>query len=329
MKQLLGLVAFASMLATVAVPAAAASPGVAYDSVTKFAIGEGAASAQPGTFDADFQTASQPVQQQPGRTGGLFGGLNAAMAQVAAAGSMMKSGLAERHFIAGARQRVDNVAAQTATILDCQARTLTTLDLKAKTYKVVSLDQPQPVAPRSAGPPAPQAVATDDGSKVAMNVTNEALGQKQIGSDLADGFRSNITMTITRPNSQTVTTQMTTTEYVINFPDATLTCGSVASGPAGPSAAALQQYATMQRAMGENNSRFTVTNTGPTPPHGRFSLFTVLTMGGSGATPGATGVPPGGSPPGGFASIIERGHERAIQSDDPIFSVPPDFTKTN
>ena len=82
----------------------------------------------------------------------------------------------------------------------------------------------------------------------------------------------------------------------------------------------------MQRAMAENNPRFTVTSSGPTPPHGHFSLFTVVTMGGSGAAPGANGGSPGGGPPGGFASIIERGHERAIQSDDPIFSVPPYFT---
>src|SRR5271170_931854 len=151
-----------SILATI-VPAAAASPGIAYDSVTKFATGSDAASAQPGTFDADFQTASQPVQQQPAR-GGLLGSLNAAMAQGLAAANMMKSGLAERHFVAGQRQRVDNLAAQTATILDCQARTLATLDLKNKTYKLVSLDAPQqpiPTARGAAGPP--QAIATDDG----------------------------------------------------------------------------------------------------------------------------------------------------------------------
>ncbi len=136
-------------------------------------------------------------------------------------------------------------------------------------------------------------------------------------------------MTITRPNSQTFVTQMTTTEYVVNSPDTILTCGSVASGTPGPGAGALQQYAMMPRALAENNSRFTVTSSGPRPPHGRFSLFTVVTMGGSGAAPGAGGSPASGGPPGGFASIIERGHERAIQSDDPIFSVPPDFTKTN
>jgi hypothetical protein len=323
MKQLLGLFGLLSMLATV-VPAAAASPGIAYDSVTKFAMGSEAASAQPGTFDADFQTASQPVQQQPAR-GGLLGGLNAAMAQGMAMANMMKSGLAERHYIAGQRQRVDNLAAQSATILDCQARTLATLDLKNRTYKLVSLDAPQqPVAVRGGGA-APQAIATDDGSKIAMTITNQALGPRQIGPDLADGYRSDISMTITRPGSQSVTTQMTTTEYLIKPSDYTLVCGGVASNVPGPGAAAMSQYAMAQRAMATNNPRFTVTNSGPALPHGRFSLFTSITMGGSGTAAGSGN----GGAPAAFASIIERGHERAIGDDDPIFTIPPDFTKTN
>jgi len=313
MKQLLGLVGLLSILATI-VPAAAASPGIAYDAVTKFALGSDAASAQPGTFDTDFQTASQPVQQQPAR-GGLFGGLNAAMAQGMAMANMMKSGLAERYYIAGQRQRVDNLAAQTATILDCQARTLATLDLKNKTYKVVSLDAPQQPAIGRGGA-APQAIATDDGSRIAMTITNQALGPRQIGPDLADGYRSDISMTITRPGSQSFTTQMTTTEYLIKPSDYTLVCGGVASNVTGPGAAAMSQYAMAQRAMATNNPRFTVTSTGPALPQGRFSLFTSITAGGSGA-------------PAGFASIIERGHERAIADDDPIFTIPPDFTKTN
>jgi hypothetical protein len=321
MKQLLGLFGLLSVLATV-VPAAAASPGIAYDSVTKFAMGSEAASAQPGTFDTDFQTASQPVQQQP-KGGGLFGGLNAAMAQGMAMANALKSGLAERHYIAGQRQRVDNLAAQTATILDCQARTLTTLDLKNKTYKLVSLDAPQqPAASRGGAAPAPQAIATDDGSKIAMAITNVALGPRQIGPDQADGYRSDISMTITRPGSQAVTTQMTTTEYLIKPADYTLVCGGVASNVPGPGAAAMSQYAMAQRAMATDNPRFTVTNSGPALPHGRFSLFTSITMG------GAPGSGSGGTPAG-FASIIERGHERAIVDDDPIFTIPPDFTKTN
>jgi hypothetical protein len=322
MKQLLSLIGLLSILATV-VPAAAASPGIAYDAVTKFAMGGAAASAQPGTFDADFQTASQPVPQQPSR-GGLLGGLNAAMTQGMAMANMMKTGLAERHFIAGQRQRVDNLAAQTATILDCQARTLATLDLKNKTYKLVSLDAPQQPAAARGGGAAPQAIATDDGSKIAMTITNQALGPRQIGPDQTDGYRSDISMTITRPGSQSVTTQMTTTEYLVKLSDYTLVCGGIASNAPGPGAAAMSQYALAQRAMAMNNPRFTVTSSGPTLPSGRFSLFTSITMGG----PSAGGSGSGGAPAG-FASIIERGHERTITDEDPIFTIPPDFTKTN
>lgn len=321
MKQLLSLLGLLSIVATV-VPAAAASPGIAYDSVTKFAMGGDAASTQPGTFEADFQTASQPVQQPPSR-GGLFGGLNAAMAQGLAMASSMKTGLAERHYIAGQKQRVDSLAAQTATILDCQARTLATLDLKNKTYKIVSLDAPQPPPPVGRGaPPAPQPVATDDGSRIAMSVTNQALGPHQVGPDATDAYKSDIDMTITRPNSQPVTSQITTTEYLTKMSDYTLSCGGIASSAPGPGAMAMSQYATMQRAMAMNNPRFTVTNSGPELPHGRFSVFTVFTMG-SGAGAGNGGAPAG------FASVIERGHERAITDDDPAFTIPADFTKTN
>jgi hypothetical protein len=325
MKQLLGLIGFLSLVAPVA-SAATPSTGIAYDSVTKFAMGSAAASVQPGTFDADYQTASQPTQQPSGH-GGLFGGLNAMMAQGLAMANMMKSGLAERHYIAGQRQRVDNVAAQTATILDCQARTLATLDLKAKTYKLVSLDAPQqPVPATGRSSAVPQATATDDGSKIAMSITNEALGPRLIGSDQTDGFRSEINMTISKPGSQDVTTQMTTTEYVIKAADYRLACGGFTSNVPGPGAAAMSQYALAQRAMAMNNPRFTVKSTGPAPPVGRFSLFTSITMGGSGA---ASSSSSGSGAPAGFASIIERGHEHAITDDDPIFTIPADFTKIN
>ena len=320
MKQILGLIGLVSILATV-VPAAAAAPGVAFDSVTKFAMGSSAvAAAQPGSFDADFQTASQPAQQPPSH-GGLFGGLNAAMAQGLAMANMMKSGLAERHYIAGQRQRVDNLTAQTATILDCQARTLATLDLKAKTYTLVSLDAPQPPA-TGRGNAAPQATATDDGSKIAMTIVNQQLGPRQIGSDQTDGYRSDITMTVSKPGSQDVTTQMTTTEYLTKASDYKLTCSSLSSNVPGPGAAAMSQYELAQRAMAMNNPRFTVTSTGPALPAGRFSLYTSVTMAGSGTAGGNGG-------PAGFASIIERGHERAIGDDDPVFTIPPDFTKSN
>jgi hypothetical protein len=263
------------------------------------------------------------VQQPKG--GGLFGGLNATIAQGMAMGNMMKNGLAERHYIAGSRQRVDNVAAQTATILDCQARTLATLNLKNKTYTLVSLDAPQkPTAGASRGS-APQTLPTDDGTRIAITVTNQALGQRQIGPDLADGYKSNMTMTVTKADGTSSTTQIIKTDYVIKLSDYTLSCGSIPSSVPGPGAAATSQYAMAQSAMLRKDKRFTVSTSGPAIPASRFPLFTLTTMGGSGAAAG--GGPSGG--PSGFASIMERGHERAITSDDPIFTIPSDFTKTN
>ena len=49
------VVAFAAQLA----PASAAN-GLAWDAVTKFVTSGDTSSLQPGTFSADFQTASQP-----------------------------------------------------------------------------------------------------------------------------------------------------------------------------------------------------------------------------------------------------------------------------
>jgi hypothetical protein len=321
-KQLFGLLGLLGILATV-VPAAAASPGIAYDSVTKFAMGSDAGSTQPGSFETDFQTASQPVQQL--KSGGLLGGLSASLTQGMAGMAMMRNGLAERHYIAGNKERTDNVAAQTATILDCQARTLATLNLKNKTYTLVSLDAPQqPVAGGSRGG-APQGVPTDDGSRIAINTTNQALGQRQIGPDLADGYKSNMTMTVTKGDGTSSTMQMLKTEYVINFADLTVSCPRIPQNIPGPGAAAMNQYAMAQRAMTTKNPRFTVTSSGPAIPTNRFALFTLTTMGGSSASAGSGA----GGPPGGFATIMERGHERAITSDDPIFTIPPDFTRTN
>ena len=114
------------------------------------------------------------------------------------------------------------------------------------------------------------------------------------------------------------------TEYVINFADYTVSCPRIPQNIPGPGAAAMNQYAMAQRAMTTKNPRFTVTSSGPAIPTNRFALFTLTTMGSS----ASAGSGAGGAP-GGFASIMERGHERAITSDDPIFSIPADFTRTN
>lgn len=319
MKRTLALIAFTAMIGP-ALPAVAAS-GISYDSVTKFAMGGDTSSLAPGNFDADFQTASQPPEQP--RRGGFFGGINAtisaALASAASTMAMFRAGIAERHYIAASKERTDTFNTQTATILDCQARTLTTLNLKDKTYTVVSLDQPMPSAGAGrtgrAQPP-----TADDTSKVAVDAKTRALGPRQIGSDATDGYQADVTMTVTRADGQTGTSQMSITEYLTKNPEHTLQCSRFGGG-AGPMAA-LNQYAILKRAMSIKDPRFTVTSSGPALPSGRLSAFTMVTMSGSGSD--SSGMPQGGS----FTMMIERAHERAITTDDPVFSVPADFTKS-
>ncbi len=118
-------------------PARAATSGLAFDSVTRFKMGGDARKHRPGTFDADFEQASQH-RKPAGGGGGMFGQMKAAMEAATSATAMFQNGIAERHYIAGARERTDDVAGQKATITDCSARTITTLDLAKKTYRVVS-----------------------------------------------------------------------------------------------------------------------------------------------------------------------------------------------
>ena len=127
---------------------AAADPGQAYDQITKFQPNADLATLEPGDFATDWQTASQPAPDQPSH-GGMFGKMRDAIANAQGAMGAMQNGLAETHYVASDRERIDYPSRQSGTIIDCGARTITHLDLKAKTYYVISMDQPQP--PRSGG----------------------------------------------------------------------------------------------------------------------------------------------------------------------------------
>jgi hypothetical protein len=287
-----------------ALPASAAN-GLAFDSVNRFIMGTDTSSLAPGTFDADFQAASQPAPQSHG---GMFGAM-----QNAAAGmqGMMQHGTAERHYIAGSKERTDQVASQTATILDCSARTLTTMDLKAKTYRVVSLDQPSSGSGGGSSKPAPR--PTDDGSKVAIVVTNKALGAKDVSGQNTSGYSSDMKMTVTKANGETNTSDMSVTSYYTNMAQPRLSCYGGRPSTAAPQMSMLSSYQTAVNAMrdAKGNPRFTVSSSGPALPVGMLSMWDLVTFNGERQ-----------------ASILtERGNVRSITDADSAFSVPSDFTK--
>src|SRR5579863_8714747 len=89
-----------ALLVAPAVSAPAATGGLAWDSVTKMAMGSDASALQPGSFDDDYATAS--AAQPPAQSGGgLFGHIKAAIGMGQAFQQMMTDGFAERHYVAG------------------------------------------------------------------------------------------------------------------------------------------------------------------------------------------------------------------------------------
>lgn len=321
-------VAFVALLAlcsgiVLTVSPSDAATGLAWDQVTKFSMD---GSTPEPNFAQDWQTASQPAPQQ--QHGGMFGGMTAQINAAMAMGQSMRTGMAERHFVAGNLERTDSVAAQTATIVDCNARTITYLDLAKKTYRVVSMDQPQSAPGRPGSHQGSNSPMQDDGTRFKIDYASQALGPKPIEGVNTDGYKAAMTITITKSDGSSQTMQTNLTQYVSSYGMPTQSCpaGRMANagmpGPgAGPMAAMMSSMSTthmINDAMRTPNGdqRFTFSSSGPPLPSGRLDMFTVYQF------QGQSGQGRG------FASIIERGNVHPVSdTDKAIFGIPPDFTK--
>ena len=309
-----------------------AATGVAYESVTKFSVGnsDGTVPA-PGTFQADFQAAADAATSAGTNVPKMPFGLGKMMAKAQGAIAALKSGTAEKHYIGITKERVDNVATQTGDITDCTARTITHLDLAKKTYSIESLDHPEATAPpaSSRATAAPGPAPTDDGTKIAIAITTKALGPKTIEGVPTTGYDMNMKMTVSKPTGESSTTNMLMTAYYSALPDPTFSCHSKTFYPAGAPQSArapsMAMYGMMMKALTtpKGDSRFTITNSGPSVPFGKLSMWSNTQMGAAaGTTASANGTPSG------INIISERGDLKAPLADtDPIFGVPAGFTK--
>lgn len=303
-------------------PVSAASSGLAWDSVTKVAMNADASSLQPGSFDQDFAQAAT-VQPPPESTGGgMFAGVNKAMAMGQHMQALIQNGFAERHYVAGSKERTDQLSEQTATITDCAARTITTLDLRKKTYRVVSMDQGR-TSSSASGASAPQPRPTDDGSRISIVIANTALGSRVVGGQSTSGFKSDMSFTDTKPSGESQTFNGNLLAYYSNYsnPAPTCTLFATTSTSADPNSGArafsamTMGYArfTGALALAGLDKRFTIKESGPALPRGKLAMYEAATI--------------GGGQRGGGTFITERGNVRAVSADDPIFSVPADFTR--
>jgi hypothetical protein len=300
---------------TLAEPAAAG--GLAWDSVTKFSMGQSAP--QPGDFAQDFQAASQPPSTPQPSQAGMFG-LAGMMAKAQSVGAMFMNGFAERYFANGSLLRVENPGARTATITDCKARTRTTLDYANKTYQVESLDALAhgPSGGSSASSASSPRTMPDTMKKMDMVLTTSALGSKNFGGLSADGYQSDMKITITPENGESKTMDMVMTSYFAAMPEPAESCyhasSSAGMGPGALNVGLMQRVMSAMRTPNAD-SRFAVSSSGPPIPSDRFALFTVFAP---------------QSSQGGVTIVMEKGNIRPISaSEASLFSVPAGFTRQN
>ena len=309
---LVALLAATASLVLAPIKAPADAGGLAWDSVTKMVMGADASSLQPGSFDADYAAAA--AAQPPSQSGGgIFSQFKQAMAQGQNMQQMMQTGIAQRHYVAGSKERTDDVAQQTATIVDCAARTITTLDLRNKTYRVVSMDQAS--APSTGGGRGPLSGLSDNNTRVAIALTNTALGARDVSGLPANGFRSDMTITETTGSGETRTQNADMLAYYSSYDNPSANCSHwTATG--GRGAGMMAGYAQLMRALSSTgaDSRFSVSQSGPPLPRGKLALYDATTF-----SFGAQGQ--------GMTMVTERGNVRAIGADDPVFSVPAGFTQ--
>ncbi|HET6276467.1 MAG TPA: hypothetical protein VFE16_11110 [Candidatus Cybelea sp.] len=296
--------------------AVAASTGMAWDSVMKFSLEGDASSQQPGSFDSDYAAASAVQMPDQGGGGGIFGQINKAKATAEATQQMMKTGSAQRHYIAGSKERSDNLFFQTATITDCSARTITTLDLRRKTYKVESMDSPSSGSGSSGGGSGGSKFS-DDGSRIALMVTNTALGARNVGGLPTNGYRSDMTITTTKTSGESQTEHGNMVAYYSNDTSPGLNCwGGAGSGAAMGAAgmAMMGKYSLIMRAIAAHglSSRFSFTQSGPPLPAGKLAMFDAMTFNAQGHS---------------VTVSTENGNVRSIAANDSAFSIPADFTQ--
>jgi len=285
--------------------------GLAYNEVTKIVIGQSAP--EPGTFAADFQSATSAQTSAPAHHG-LFGGVLNTLDTAKNALSIFKSGTAgSKYYLAGS-ERSDDLGTQTATISKPREHQLTYLNLSKKTYRTVDTNlqtQASPPDPaRSASGPAQPGSGILD-----LTVTSAALGARTIDGTPTMGY----TVTFKLTESQSTgscsdgTFQTSMVEYVSNYAEPHMAGASNQTPMSRPELLALKPGCSPKIRM--HNSG------GAHPPAGRLALWMLVTI--QGGAPSAQGEMHGG-----FSMLIERGNVRAIgAADKNLFSVPPDFSK--
>jgi hypothetical protein len=227
-------------------------------------------------------------------------------------------------------ERVDDVSSNSATIRKCDIGQVYKLDLAKKTYSVydpASEPTPAPAAaapargqrPQPAGAPAPPGTAVAD-----ISATTKSLGALRIENQNTAGYDSTAAFSMTQATGscRNASASITTDEYFSALNRPAVTSCPIRRAPIPTSATDV----VTPQSTGGCKPTLTFHTGGPALPANKLSLYTLVTMNGSGPSPA-----PASSPAafGGIGFLTERGNIKTLGAADvALFSVPADFTKS-
>jgi hypothetical protein len=345
-------------------PHAALSTGLQYDEIVR--VVAGSTPPPPGNFQADLAAISSPAPvaatAAPRRhglnLGALAGGIlsgnpgdavagaatdavvgNALDAQVdrmlaASAGAFagalrgLTVGRVERHSFYAGWERVDDVAAQTATIRKCDLHQLIKLDLAKKTYSTydptaepaAESAAPAPKSRRQRDTPAPDQPGT--AAVVFSNVVTP-LGLRKLEGLETAGYDETSTFAMTQATGSCRNGNFAfhSKNYYSRLETPRLVC---------PMAAMPRQRYPREPAnfvaSGGCRPTFAAHQSGPRPPAQNLSLYQTIALSGSAGAPASPD--PSGSPAPGFVFLTERGNVHSLSAANAsLFDVPADFTR--
>ncbi|MFN2459873.1 MAG: hypothetical protein ABR591_04200 [Candidatus Velthaea sp.] len=360
-RSLLRLAAVSLLLVPGAL-SAAAPPGLQYDELVRVVIG--ATPPPPGNFAADVAALNAPVaaatpapkKKGLGGLGNIAGAVltgqnvgnavagavvsNAIDAQMdrmltATAGTFanalrgLTQGRLERHAYYNGWERIDDVAAQTATIRKCDIHQVVKLDIAKKTYQVFDptsepVDKPGPApAPqprnRQSATPAPEAPGT---AVIDFSQNVKPLGAARLEGIDTTGYDDRTTLGVTQATGscRNGTFGFDTRAYYSKIAQPNVSC---------PVTAARQRYPDQPVTMvasGGCRPTFTAHKSGPVPPAGSLAMYAAMQFLASDSGSAATPAP--SATPGGFTFLTERGNVHSLSgADAALFEIPKDFTR--
>ena len=305
--------ALAAAIAGLPAGAAAEPPDIAYDQAQRIFFGQAAPAPQP--FDAFLASFAAPAD--PGTTYPPVGGI--ALPTDAPTLARLRAGLTYRVSYLGTSVRIDDPAAQRATIGRRDPARVLYLDLAHRTYRTVTGDAATALLAndlfasiRAIASAAPVTTGSGDSEVLALDRSFATLDPVEIDGLATHGSRVETT---TKPVSHTgACPELTSTATIVSYVDpARDERTQTAPIPTDPN--------DILKSLPQSRCRFRFAGEPPpvpaSPDRGRFAIFTSASI--------SFSIPQLAAPVV-TSQVVERGHFRTLGPEDAArFELPPGF----